>query len=325
MKNNSIYYSVGALLYSPTDKKELAEYIISEKFGSKYSLALCLEDTINDNFVKEAEMQLIITINNIYNALQTNKAFFLPKIFIRVRNSEQIIYLDKQLGESSEIITGYIIPKFCIENADIYIEEIQKLNSIHNHTKYFMPIYENDSIVNLKHRYDNLYTLKDKLDLAEKYVLNIRVGGNDLSHLFGFRRECNESIHQISPIANIFSDIVTVYGTDYIISGPVYEYYSGNDWKSGLKKEINDDKLCGFTGKTVIHPNQISVVNNEYKVSQKNYNDALEIMNWDTKNSSLVSGNITRERMNEYKTHFNWAQKILYLAENYGIKQLSNI
>ena len=70
-------------------------------------------------------MQLIITINNIYNALQTNKAFFLPKIFIRVRNSEQIIYLDKQLGESSEIITGYIIPKFCIENADIYIEEIQ--------------------------------------------------------------------------------------------------------------------------------------------------------------------------------------------------------
>ena len=115
------------------------------------------------------------------------------------------------------------------------------------------------------------------------------------------------------------------YGTDYIISGPVYEYYSGNDWKAGLKKEINDDKLCGFTGKTVIHPNQISVVNNEYKVSQKNYNDALEIMNWDTKNSSLVSGNITRERMNEYKTHFNWAQKILYLAENYGIKQLSNI
>ena len=118
------------------------------------------------------------------------------------------------------------------------------------------------------------------------------------------------------------SSDVTVYGTDYIISGPVYEYYSGNDWKAGLKKEINDDKLCGFTGKTVIHPNQISVVNNEYKVSQKNYNDALEIINWDTKNSSLVSGNITRERMNEYKTHFNWAQKILYLAENYGIKQL---
>ena len=76
MKNNSIYYSVGALLYSPADKKELAEYIISEKFGSKYSLALCLEDTINDNFVKEAEMQLIITINNILQGYNQNNNYF---------------------------------------------------------------------------------------------------------------------------------------------------------------------------------------------------------------------------------------------------------
>ncbi len=320
MKNSSIYYSVGALLYSPADKKNMAQYIISEKFGSGYSLALCLEDTINDNFVKEAETQLVSTINNIYKELQTNTAFYLPKIFIRVRNPAQLTLIDKKLGDSNEIITGYIIPKFCIENADIYIEQIQKLNCIHKHTKYFMPIYENDSVVNLKHRYDNLYTLKDKLDLTEKYVLNIRVGGNDLSNIFGFRREYDESIHQISPISNIFSDIVTIYGTDYIISGPVFEYYSGTNWESGLRKEIQDDKLCGFTGKTVIHPNQIPIVNDEYKISRKNYNDALQILNWDTKNDSFVSGNITKERMNEYKTHFNWAQKILYLAENYGIK-----
>lgn len=320
MKNSSIYYSVGALLYSPADKKNLAQYIISEKFGSGYSLALCLEDTINDNFVKEAETQLVSTINNIYKELQTNTTFYLPKIFIRVRNPGQLTLIDKRLGDSNEIITGYIIPKFCIENADIYIEQIQKLNCIHKHTKYFMPIYENDSVVNIKHRYDNLYTLKEKLDLTEKYVLNIRVGGNDLSNIFGFRRECNESIHQISPISNIFSDIVTVYGMDYIISGPVFEYYSGTNCESGLRKEIQDDKLCGFTGKTVIHPNQIPIVNDEYKISRKNYNDAIQILNWDTKNASLVSGNITKERMNEYKTHFNWAQKILYLAENYGIK-----
>lgn len=320
MKNSSIYYSVGALLYSPADKENLAQYIISGKFGSGYSLALCLEDTINDNFVKEAQNQLISTINTIYEELQTDADFYLPKIFIRVRNPEQLIFLDKQLGESNEIITGYIIPKFCIENADIYIEQLQKVNSIHKHTKYFMPIYENYSIVNLRRRYDDFYILKDKLDLAKEYVLNIRVGGNDLSNLFGFRRECDESIHKISPIANIFSDIVTVYGMDYVISGPVFEYYSGANWENCLRKEIKDDKLCGFIGKTIIHPKQISIVNSEYKVSRKNYDDALEILNWNTKNDSLVSGNVTKERMNEYKTHSNWAQKILYLAENYGIK-----
>ena len=321
MKNNSIYYGVGALLYCPADKQNLANSIISEKFGSGFSLALCLEDTINDNFVKEAELKLISTIKNIYEELQKNTDFYLPKIFIRIRNAKQILYLEKNLGESSALIKGYIIPKFCMENADIYIDEIIKLNSIQTHKKYFMPIYENASIVDLRHRYENLYTLKDKLDFVKEYVLNIRVGGNDLSHLFGFRREANKSIHQISPIANIFSDIVTIYGMDYVISGPVWEYYSGDNWETGLRKEINDDKLCGFTGKTVIHPNQIAIVNDEYKVSQKNYNDALEILNWDTANDSFVSGNIAKERMNEYKTHLNWAEKIIYLAENYGIKK----
>ena len=43
MKNNSIYYSVGALLYSPADKKELAEYIILEKFGLNIHLLSALK------------------------------------------------------------------------------------------------------------------------------------------------------------------------------------------------------------------------------------------------------------------------------------------
>ena len=55
MKNDIIYYSVGALLYCPANKKTIAGSVIHEKFGTKYSLALCLEDTINDNYVTEAE------------------------------------------------------------------------------------------------------------------------------------------------------------------------------------------------------------------------------------------------------------------------------
>ena len=49
LKNDMIYYSVGALLYCPANKKTIADSVIHEKFGTKYSLALCLEDTINDN------------------------------------------------------------------------------------------------------------------------------------------------------------------------------------------------------------------------------------------------------------------------------------
>ncbi len=42
-------------------------------------------------------------------------------------------------------------------------------------------------------------------------------------HMFGFRRHANESIHSIRPVSDIFSDIITVYGMDYVISGPVWD------------------------------------------------------------------------------------------------------
>lgn len=319
MKNNMIYYSVGALLYCPANKQSLADSVIGEKFGTKFSLALCLEDTINDNFVEEAEQILVHSIHKIYTGCQ-KQIFYLPKLFIRVRNPKQIIRLVKAFGQSIEIITGFIIPKFSPSNAEDYIHEIIRANEAVSKKIYMMPIYESASLIDLRSRPEILYGLKDRLSSVEELVLNIRVGGNDLCHLFGFRRHCDESIHQIGPIANIFSDIITVYGTDYVISGPVWEYYSGDHWETGLTREIAEDKLCGFIGKTVIHPKQIPVVNRSCQVSKEDFTDAMSILNWDHNQGGYVSGNLAGERMNEYKTHSNWARQILYLAEAFGIK-----
>lgn len=317
MKNNSLYYSVGALLYCPANRKTIADSIINEDFGTNFSLALCLEDTINDNYVTEAEHILINSLEKIYRHSESDTSY-IPKIFIRVRNPEQINRLTKDLNSCIKIISGFIIPKFSPENAKNYINAIIYANELSKKALYMMPIYENSSIIDLRNRIEILYSLKDSLSKIEDRVLNIRVGGNDLCHAFGFRRHDNESIHSIKPISNIFSDIVTIYGTDYIISGPVWEYYAGEHWKEGLIEEINEDKLCGFIGKTVIHPNQIDIVNNSYKVTKKDYQDAQAILNWNKNSNSFVSGNNSNERMNEYKTHSNWAQKILYLAEVFG-------
>ncbi len=320
MKNNILYYSVGALLYCPAYKKSIADAVIHEEFGTKYSLALCLEDTVNDRFVEEAEQILIRSIQKIHNA-RKNSEFYLPQIFIRVRCPQQITKLTAALGESAEIIMGFNIPKFSVENADEYIQAIIKANESANKKIYMMPIYENLSIVNIQKRAEILYRLKDNLAAVEELVLGIRVGGNDLCHLFGFRRHSDESIHRIKPVANIFSDIVTVYGMDYVVSGPVWEYYSGENWEKGLLAEIQDDKLCGFTGKTVIHPKQIAVVNSAYQVPQSDWEDAKAILNWNQDSNAYVSGNLAKERMDEFKTHANWARQTLLLAEAFGVKQ----
>lgn len=319
MKNSSLYYSVGALLYCPANNTSIADSIINNKFGRRFSLALCLEDTINDNFVPQAEHLLTVSLEKIYRAL-SEMEFYLPKIFIRIRNSEQIPRLYHMLKKSASLVTGFIVPKFSLSNADDYIHTICNLNETAGQPVYMMPIYESPSIIDLRKRYDILYALKEKTDLIEELILNIRVGGNDLCHVFGYRRHADESIHRIRPIAQIFSDINTVYGMDYVISGPVWEYFNGTNWEQGLRNEISDDRLCGFTGKTVIHPRQISIVNDTYAVTAADFASANAILNWKKETPSFVSSDPGKERMNEYKTHTNWAQKILFLADCYGIR-----
>ena len=320
MKDDNIYYSVGALLYCPANKESIARAIINEKLGRHYSLALCLEDTINDDFVEEAELIMVSSVKRIFDS-KDSCTFFMPKIFVRVRESSQIRRIMKMLGDAQSIITGFIIPKFVPSTADEYIDEIIKINEEYSRTIYMMPILESQSMIDLRTRYDILYAIKEKLERIEPLVLNIRVGGNDLCKMFGFRRHGDESIHDIKPVSNIFSDIVTVFGLDYVISGPVWEYFNGESWEEGLKNEIIGDILCGFIGKTVIHPNQIEVVHNAYKVSLKDLQDANSILNWSTNSASLVAGSQAKERMNEYKTHYIWAEKVKILAEVYGVKQ----
>ncbi len=320
MNNSLLYYSVGALLYCPANRKTIVDSITRQRFGTKYSLALCLEDTIRDDCVAEAEHILTNSLCQLAKRTE-QETFYLPKIFVRVRNARQIGRLYKAFGESIRLVTGFILPKFSLENADTYIQEILRANELASQPLYTMPIFESPSIIDLRYRTEILYTLKEKLDQIEDKVLNIRVGGNDLCHAFGYRRHDDESIHQIRPIADIFSDIITVYGRDYVVSGPVWEYYHSSNWERGLYHEIADDKLCGFIGKTVIYPTQISIVNEAYKVSEHDYQDAAAILNWDKSSHSLVAGSVSKERMNEYKTHSNWALRTLLTAKYFGVKK----
>lgn len=309
---------VGPLLYCPAAYDTAANSIIKQNFGKNYSFALCLEDTIGDDHVTEAENQLINSLNDIFKAQQDHD-FYIPKIFIRVREPEQITRLLAGLSDAASLVQGFIIPKITLENIDYYIHSITEANSRSDRPIYIMPILESPTMIHLQHRYEILYGLKEKLDKISDLVLNIRVGGNDLCHSFGFRRSDSNTIYDIRPVADILTDIITVFGMDYIISGPVWEYYNGENWDKGLKSELQMDRLNGFVGKTVIHPKQIPLVNEAYMVSSNDYEDAVSILDWKPESGLLVSGNSSMERMNEYKTHYNWAKRIIALSSTYGI------
>lgn len=315
-------YSVGALLYSPANSEKIAEDIINESFAQPYSLALCLEDAISDLAVEQAEKVMLNTMQKVYKASKY-KTVYIPKIFVRVRRPEQIMDLYRRMGNSREILTGFVIPKFAKGNADAYMEEILKANEGSNNTVYVMPILESGDIIDISQRVENLKAVKEILDKNKKYVLNVRVGGNDFCKNFGIRRHIDETIYDIGCIANILSDIITCFSMDYVVSGPVWEYFGrfGGQWKEGLLRELRLDRLNGFIGKTVIHPSQIDVVNAAMRVTEEDYNDAVSIIKLADNDRVLVEKNTTGQRMNEYKTHIVWAEKILALSKVYGVRE----
>lgn len=318
MKNDKIYYSVGALMYCPANNAKIVDKLVNNEFGDKFSLAFCLEDAIGDNHVRDAELVLIQSLKRLYT-LQDD-GFYMPKIFVRVRRPEQIVRLYKEFGAAAELVCGFCVPKFDQSNSKEYIKAISDVNDLSgDRIVYMMPILESHEMIDLRTRYDFLYDMKEQIDSIEAYVLNVRVGGNDLCNQFGLRRHGYETIYGVQPVASILTDILTVFSQDYVVSGPVWEYYSGSNCDVGLYDEVLADLLAGFVGKTVIHPNQIGVFNRACAVPKADYDDAIAILGWDQGASSTVAGSVKGERMNEAKVHRNWAEKIVYMAEYYGV------
>ena len=319
IENVEMKYSVGALLYSPALNNKIGRTILGGTLGDKYSLALCLEDTIAPDMVETAEKQAGETLRQLFEARQ-ERDVYLPKLFIRVREPEQMQRVWKRIRPYREIFTGFIFPKYTVSNAAAYNQEMIRINEMSDRKIYMMPILESRDIVDFRTRMGILGKIRDQVDSMEDLVLNVRVGGNDFSNEFAARRHYDETIYDILPIAQLLGDILTVFSRDYVVSGPVWEFFSSDnhEWKRGLMQELKLDRLNGFIGKTVIHPKQNPVVNEMLKVTSKDYEDAKAILNWD--NSGLQVGkSFGGERMNEVRTNYNWAKKTMLLSELYGI------
>lgn len=322
-EKNILQYSLGGLMYSPAVNKTVADSIISGKFDYVRAMALCLEDAVSDDAVEEAEEQLFLTFEKIYNAVSSGKIdkTEIPLLFVRVRNSVQIERVYEKI-QKYDILSGFILPKFSMNNALEYIYEMVYINRKALKPIYFMPILETADILRLDTRFETLKGIEKLLSSVKELVLNIRIGGNDFCNIYGFRRNSGQTIYDIAVIRNVIADIVNIFGADYVISAPVWEYFDNNrtdDWKKGLERELEYDRLNGLIGKTAVHPSQVSVINESLKVNKNDYFDAVKILNWND-DTFAVSKSAGGDRMNEQKVHEKWAHKTIALSCIYGVK-----
>ena len=328
----TLQYAVGALLYMPASNNKIASKIISGEYKFIKSMVLDLEDSLGDDLVGFGQRQIVTTIRELGEAIENGKITIndIPLIFIRVRTASHINDAYNMLKDDIQYITGFNIPKFdkttCDEYINTFIDVRDTVKKKYNSDLYIMPIIENKNTMYRQLRMDNLLYMNDALRKISDSVLNIRVGGADFCQVFGIRRSMNDDIYDIGVVRSVLNDIVNVFGKSYIVSGPVWEYFENIDrpedtrWSDGLKKELYADRLNGFIGKTCIHPSQSIFIHESLIVSKEDYYDAMSILGMNT-NTTGVKKSTSGNRMNEAKTHVNWARKTIGLAKMYGVSE----
>lgn len=348
-------HAIGAVLYMPATRPTIADDILSGKFEGLVSIVMDLEDAVGDHQVQLAEESLVQHVYRLAALLQMGalQEDELPLLFIRVRTPEQCARIIGQLQGAIECITGFVFPKFTAENGKAFFELLDR----YHETKragapllYGMPVLETAGIIYREQRLDTLLAIKSILDGYRDYVLNVRVGATDFSSLFGIRRSAELTIYDIAVIRDCISDIMNVFGRmgdEYVISGPVWEYFQSdrvlkaqvrrnpyddhagrgsrgfrnspfNRYLEGLLREVALDKENGMLGKTIIHPTHIKPVLSLYAVTHEEFADATAII--DNNNGFLgVMKSPYSNKMNEIKPHLNWAHKMIIRSKIYGV------
>lgn len=340
-----LQYCLGATMYMP-GIKDFAPKILNGSMPGLTTVVLCFEDACPGARVEEAE-------ENVHNLLDTvtwaveNGALSkdkVPLIFVRVRNLAQFKHFGARLTKHQvKSLCGVNFPKFNAENGYEYYTCLQNLNERFGEILYGMPIIEDPEVAYKESRMQELTGIKKILDKYHDLVLQVRVGGTDFSSVFGVRRGVDYSIYDIMTVRECLADIVNVCGrnNDYIISGPVWEYFRApkalmfedlpnhgfedylmkrlpivNNEIDGLLREVILDKANGFVGRTVIHPTHVKYVNALMAVTKEEYDDACMILG--NKSGGVVKGT-GANKMNEIKPHTNWATKIYMRARAYGV------
>ncbi len=345
-----LQYALGATMYMPGTKK-FSQKILGHELPGLTSMVYCFEDACPADKVEEAENNVLNELDILASAIESGElnADDIPLIFCRVRSQEQFIrFADRLTPHHAKALAGINFPKFNAHNGNVYMFYLKKLNDRLGEIIYGMPILEDPEVAFKETRMTELMGIKEILDAYKELILQVRVGATDFSSCFGVRRGVDYSIYDILTVREILTDIINVFGrnNDYVISGPVWEYFRAskemmfdtlpthsmedclmkripivNNEVDGLLREIILDKANGFVGRTVIHPTHIAYVNALQAVTKEEYTDAVNILGSEA--GGVFKGE-NGNKMNEVKPHTNWARKIYMRSRVFGVIENEN-
>jgi len=291
MMNKINYIELGATLFVPAIHKDLNAIVIETKYPDLKSILIDTEDGIKEENL-EAAFEAIKNLLSVYE-----KKHLL--VFIRPRNIEILSELLK--FEYIDKVDGFILPKFSLKNGEKYI------NLLKNTHFMMMPSIEGEELFNQK----SLHELKEMLLVYNERIILLRFGLEDMLRQLKIKRNCEDSIFDFSATSYVLGGFISIFkSAGFAISGGVYPCFNDED---GFVRDVKRDLKEGLFSKTIIHPKQIKVTNELYKVTKEEFEEALEICE---NNRAVFNQN---EKMAEVVTMKPHAKEMLLRADIYGV------
>lgn len=344
---NRLAIALGATMYSPATRPQLAADIARRTGQGVRSFVVCLEDAVPDCQLEGAERNAISQLR-AFAATSADR----PLLFVRVRTACQIPMIVEAMGEHAHVLAGFVLPKFTEQAGMEMLETLVETSRRTGLRLLAMPVLESPAMIHAETRLAELLGVWNLLDKYRDVVLAIRIGATDLSAAYGLRRSRELSVYDVRVLADQIADVVNIFGradgSGWVITGPVWEYFPGPEriFKpqlrespfsshseralraellaadlDGLIREITLDKANGLNGKTVIHPSHVAAVHALLVVTHEEYCDAVDILSEPGGGGVLPS--VYRNKMNESKPHAAWARRVLARADVYGVARES--
>jgi len=286
---------LGGSLYIPATHKNVNDICNADKYPNLRSCIIDTEDAIGEDDLESA-------LDNISKMLKDYEPNGLI-VFIRPRNAEvlQTILKIKNIDK----IDGFSLPKFSTEVMRQYAQII----SMSGYDLHLIPVLESLDIFST----EKLEEIRSFLLKRSLSILSLRLGGEDMMQYLGLKRRCEDNIYQLAAPAKVIADILNTFKPfGFNVSATVFNCIDKHEL---YKQNVEEDLRQGLIGKTIIHPNQIDPINKAYKVTEKEYDMALKMLDKHTEAIIVQDG-----QMGEKFAHTSWAKVILQRYEFYGLK-----
>ncbi|MDJ0393625.1 HpcH/HpaI aldolase/citrate lyase family protein [Rhodococcus sp. G-MC3] len=334
--------ALGATLYMPATRADLAQTLAKRSREGVCSLVIDLEDAVADHNLEHAITNAVASLEQLAAEEPLGSL-----VFVRARTPEQIRRICSSLTHGATALAGFVIPKFTAKRGAAFLDEIIDASDSHGKRLLAMPILESAEVVFRETRDTELVAVRELLGQHRDRVLAVRIGATDMCGMFGIRRDRDLTIYDVRVVADVISAIVNHLGrsndSGFVITGPVWEYFADHERMfrpmlrqtpfveqeavrfrqqlvshdlDALLREVALDRANGIQGKTVIHPSHVPAVHAMSAVTHEEYYDALDILESD---EGGVRASGYKNKMNELGPHRNWAKQTMLRADAFGV------